>query len=172
MDWIFDNFQIVALVALAMASWFKSRMDAKAAEREEQQAREEMAERGEVDQDFGPEEVWREIMAKPEPPPLYRTVPPPVTAAVFEAEAELKRQAEIQERLRQLRETKAVTTGGAAATRTRSATQQTGFHAPAAARGGLRGAVSSRSEIRRAVILREILGPPLALRQPAADRSM
>jgi hypothetical protein len=91
---------------------------------------------------------------------------------VFEAEAELKRQAEIQERLRQLRETKAVTTGGAAATRTRTATQQTGFHAPAAARGGLRGAVRSRSEIRRAVILREILGPPLALRQPAADRSM
>jgi len=172
MDWIFDNFHIVALVALAMASWFKTRMDAKAAEREEQQAREEMAKRGEVEEyDFGPDEPWQEVLMQPElpPPPLFRTNPPPVPTKVFDTDAELKRQMELQERLRQAREIRAVTTGGAAATRTRTASKQTGYAAPGV-RHGLREIVRKRSEIRRAVVLREILGPPLALRQRAADR--
>ncbi len=168
MDWIFDNFQIVALVALAMASWFKSRMDAKAAEREEQRAREEMAERGEVEEsDFGPGEPWQEVLTRPEPaqpPPLFRVSPPPVPVAVFDTDAELKRQMELQERLRQARESKAVTTGGAAATRKLTASKQTGY-AAAGVRNGLREIVRKRGEIRRAVVLREILGPPLALRQ-------
>lgn len=168
MDWIFDNFQIVALVALAMASWFKSRMDAKAAEREEQQAREEMAERGEVEEyDFGPGEPWQEVLMPPEfppPPPLFRASPPPVPAVVVDTDAELKRQMELQERLRQAREGKVVTTGGAAATRKLTASKQTGY-AAAGVRNGLREIVRKRSEVRRAVVLREILGPPLALRQ-------
>jgi ribosomal protein L12E/L44/L45/RPP1/RPP2 len=174
MDWIFDNFQIVALVALAMASWFKSRMDAKAAEREEQRAREEMAERGEVEEsDFGPDEPWQEVLTRPEPaqpPPLFRANPPPVPVAVFDTDAELKRQMELQERLRQARESKAVTTGGAAATRKLTASKQTGY-AAAGVRNGLREIVRKRGEIRRAVVLREILGPPLALRQESHTSS-
>ncbi len=172
MDWIFDNFQIVALVALALASWFKTRMDAKAAEREEQRAREEMAERGEVEEyDFGPAEPWQEELMQPElpaPPPLFRMSPPPVPAVVIDTGAELKRQMEMQERLREVRENRAVTTGGAAATRKLTASKQTGYASPGV-RHGLREIARKRSEIRRAIVLREILGPPLALRRAAAN---
>jgi hypothetical protein len=89
--------------------------------------------------------------------------PPPLPAAAIEAEAELKRQLLIQERLRELRETKAVTTGGATTTRNRTATQQPGYTASVVP-VGLHGVLRKRSEIRRAVILREVLGPPLGLR--------
>jgi type IV secretory pathway VirB10-like protein len=166
MDWIFDNFQILAIVGIALASWLKARSDAKAAEREERRAREEMSEPDE--EIFGPGEPWNEPQQwapPPMPPPLVvkpRT-PPPLPAVAQEAETELKRQMQLQERLRELRESKAVTSGGAAATRTRTATQQTGYTASAIP-GGLGGFLRKRSEIRRAVILREVLGPPLGLR--------
>jgi hypothetical protein len=165
MDWIFDNFQILAIVGIALASWLKARSDAKAAKREEQETRRELEEPEDV---FGPEQEWREPQQwspPPMPPPLVVTprTPPPIPAAAMEVEAELKRQMQMQERLRELRETKAVTSGGAAATRTRAATQQTGYTASAVPIG-LRGVLRKRGEIRRAVILREILGPPLGLR--------
>ena len=158
MDWIFDNFQILALVGLALASWLKSRVDAKAAEREEQEARRELENPEEY---FGPDEAWGAPHQPSVPPPLVRTVPPPVP--VFETEAELKRQMEIQERLRQIRETKAVTSGGAAATRARTKEAK----APKTASAvpvGLRGALRNHGQVRRAVVMREILGPPLGLR--------
>ncbi len=166
MDWIFDNFQIVALIALALASWLKTRMDAKAAEREERRGREEMPEGEDV---FGPDEEWRipEVPAPSVPPPLVKVSPPPIPMAAFEAgreaEAVLKHQMDLQERLRQIRDTKAVTSGGAAATRSRTASQQTGYVQPLAS-AGLRGALRSSSQSRRAIVLREILGPPLGLR--------
>ena len=40
MDWIFDHFQIVLIIALAFASWLKSRHEAKQAEREAREAAE------------------------------------------------------------------------------------------------------------------------------------
>jgi hypothetical protein len=166
MDWIFDNFQIVALVALALASWFKSRMDAKAAEREEREARRELEEPEDV---FGPQEEWREVLPAPMvPPPLVKVNPPPARVVTYEAasetEAELKHQMDLQERLRQIRETKAVTTGGAAATRARSVSRQTSQKSTPTAPVSLRGALHNRGQLRRAILLREILGPPLALR--------
>ena len=84
-------------------------------------------------------------------------------SAVVDTGAELKRQMDMQQRLRDLRESKAVTTGGAAATRKLTASKQTGY-AAGGVRSGLREVVRQRSEIRRAIVLREILGPPLALR--------
>ena len=161
MDWIFDNFQILAIVGLALASWLKSRADAKAAEREEQEARRELEEPEEI---FGPDEAWGapyQEPAYPAPPPLVRVVPPPVPA--FEAEAELKRQMDMQERLRQLRETKAVTSGGAAVTRARTKDAKAAKTATAVP-VGLRGALRNHGQVRRAIVMREILGPPLGLR--------
>ena len=158
MDWIFDNFQILAIVGLALASWLKKRADDKAAEREEQEARRELEEPEEI---FGPYEAWGAPYQQPAPPPLVRVAPPPIP--VFETEGELKRQMEMQERLRQLRETKAVTSGGAAATRARTKDGKTTKTA-AAVPVGLRGALRNHGEIRRAIIMREILGPPLGLR--------
>jgi hypothetical protein len=162
MDWIFDNFQILALVGLALASWLKARSDAKATEREEQEARRELEEPEEF---FGRGENW-EMPRRPEPapsvpPPLVRKAPPPIPA--FETDRELKRQMEIQERLREIRETKAVTTGGAAVTRARTKSAKA---TKPAIKGpvSLRAALRNRGQVRRAVLLREILGPPLGLR--------
>jgi hypothetical protein len=180
MNWIFDNFQILALIALAFASWLKHRMDTKAAEREERDAREQMS--GPPDYEE-PEEDWQipEREYRPLVPPPLRPAqqPPPMPAvaqeAQAEAEAELQRQLQIQERLRQMRETKTVTTGGAAVTRARTAAKQS---SPPTSAGtatttgtGLRAALRNRPQIRRAVIMREILGPPLALRDRTADSS-
>jgi hypothetical protein len=158
MDWIFDNFQILALVGLALASWLKSRADAKAAEREEQEARREFENPEEY---FGPDEAWGAPHQPSVPPPLVRAVPPPIPA--YDTQAELKRQMEMQERLRQLRETKAVTTGGAAVTRARTKDAKT-IKPLSAVPVGLRGALRNHGEVRRAVVMREILGPPLGLR--------
>ena len=167
MDWIFDHFQLVVVIALAVASWFKHRMDAKAAEREEHEAREQMPDQEDV---FGPDEEWRlpQEQTMPAPPPLVRANPPPMPMAQYEANQEtaaaLKHQADLQERLRQLRETKATTTGGASATRARVAASQSHAKPSAAAKIGLRSALRNPKEIRRAIVMREILGPPLGLR--------
>lgn len=169
MDWIFDNFQILALVGLAAASWFKTRMDAKAAEREAQREREEEG-------DQAPEESWQEMSKIPEapqppplmerrPPPLVISSPPPMTAVLpnFETDAELKRQVDLQERLRQARADKAVTTGGAAVTRARN-TAKTTTQLAITSQASLRSMLFDRRMLRRAFVLREVLGPPLAMR--------
>lgn len=166
MDWIFDNFQILAIVGLALASWLKSRADAKAAEREEQEARRELENPEEF---FGPDEAWGAPHQPSVPPPLVRTVPPPLVRSspppipVVDVDGELKRQMDMQERLRQIRETKAVTSGGAAVTRARTKDAKHPKAAPAVP-AGLRGALRDHGQVRRAVIMREILGPPLGLR--------
>lgn len=159
MDWISDHFQILALVGLALASWLKSRSDAKALEREEREARRELEEQPE--EVFGPGEAWIKPISQPAPPPLVRAIPPPVP--VFETEAELKRQMEMQERLRQIRETKAVTSGGAAATRARTKDAKAP-NTKTAVPASLRGALRNHGQVRSAIIMREILGPPLGLR--------
>jgi hypothetical protein len=173
MDWIFDNFQIVALVGLALASWLKSRADAKAAEREEREARRELEEPVDI---FGPAEEWREVQPAPMvPPPLVKVKPQPGRVVTYEAanetETELKHQMDLQERMRQLRETKAVTTGGAAVTRARSTSRQTAQKSTSTAPISLRGALHNRGQLRRAMVMREILGPPLALRQESPASS-
>jgi hypothetical protein len=174
MDWIFDNFQIVALVGLALASWLKSRMDAKAAEQEERRAREEMEEGGEI---FGPPESWEEedrgsfpVPPIPVfPPPLPHLEPPVLPATGRSAEAAqreqtaLQHQLDLQERFRQLREAKAVTTGGAAVTRARSDARRNPQAATQPA--SFKKLLKDRSSIRRAVVLREILGPPISMRK-------
>jgi hypothetical protein len=163
MDWIFDNFQILALVGLALASWLKSRADAKAAEREAREARKELEEPEELP---GPGEILREVIRRatqPEPPPLARTAPPPLgpapPPALPPAEMELKRQRDLQERLRQIREAKAAASGGTTASRKRKAAKTL-----SSAPSGLRAALHERGQVRRAIVLREILGPPLGMR--------
>ena len=168
MDWIFEHFQILALVGLALASWLKARSDAKAAEREERRAREEMAEPPE-EEIFGDAEEWQEPQWPTPPPPLVRSVPPPYPAEAViqpaaESEAVLKRQFEMQERLRQLRESKVATTGGAAATRARNLPAEAAGKPAAAAGSALKAALRDRNQTRRAILMREILGPPLGLR--------
>ncbi len=162
MDWIIDHFQVVVVIALVFASWLKHRIDAKAAEREENQLPREMDEQ---EYDFGPAENWPQPMPSV-PPPLVRQVPPPLVRQGMddrENAAQLKRQQDLQERLRQIRETKTTTTGGAAATRTRVAAAQSHAKPILAGKTSIRETLRNPGETRRAVIMREILGPPPGL---------
>ena len=175
MKWLFEHFQIVVLIGFALVSLAKRRKDLAQAEEEERRAREEMAEDAEV-LGSGPE---RQIPLPSVPPPVARQLPPlvvkkaapplaragqavPVSSA---ADARiLKQQQELMARLQQIRDTKATTTGGAAATRSRvSAAQRHPAAAPVAI-SGLRASLHHRKDIRRAIVLREILGPPVGLR--------
>lgn len=165
MDWLTDNFQIVVLVLLGFAGWMKSRMEPKD---EGQEPPEESYDEGEV---FIPEEEWQQIPADPSvPPPLVLTGPPPIPspAAAFEAareaDAALKHQNDLAERLRQIRENKATTTGGAAATRARLAAAKAPPKAVAAVSMGLRSRLHDKGELRRAFVLKEILALPLSQR--------
>lgn len=173
MNWLFDNFQIVALVGLAFASWLKHRFDAKMAEREEREARN--APPQDPDQSFEPEETWTNPYEPAQPyvpPPLPHTPPPlPVTEPPLrhsresEAAAVLQRQQEMQERFRRVKEARATTSGGAAATRARLASSQTGaIPVVLSATPSIRSTLRNPSEVRRAIVMKEILGPPVSLR--------
>ena len=93
---------------------------------------------------------------------------------MFEPSAEqtamLQRQQDLQNQLQQLKEQRkaATTTGGAAVTSARAlaAIQRGGGKAATAPikKAGLKASLRRRSEIRRAVVMREILGPPVGLR--------
>ncbi len=183
MDWFFDNFQILALVALAFASWLKHRSDAKAAEREQKEPRQEM---DELPDWFEDEETWqvprpqeppplvRRVEAM-QPPPLYRQAPPPVPEMA--GNAELQRQEELHERLREMREKRE--SSARQAKQAKEARQAREARQPKLAREArlpgekpvfafksrLRASLHQRSQIRQAVLLREILGPPVALRR-------
>ena len=168
MDWIFDHFQIVVLIAVVIGSLVKRYFEAKVAERE---ARDEMPDEGEI---FDAGEAWQPPESPPQPsvpPPLvWQASPPPLRdvpaqhSREFEAELILKRQREMQDRIRQIKESKATTSGGASATRTRVAAEQSNAKPVVAAKAGLRQALRNPAEVRRAVVMREILGPPLGLR--------
>lgn len=168
MNWILDNLQIVIIVVLALGSWLSSRMEAK------KKAQEEM----EYEETYEPEPEPIP-MPRPQasvPPPLVRpvlrqTLPPelPTAAARYEAAAEaaavLKHQRDLEERLRQIRETKTNTTGGAAATRNRLASKGQPTPRPSAATlPSIRSSIRKRSELRRDIVMREVLGSPLGLR--------
>lgn len=175
MQWIFENFQVVAVVFLIVGSLVKRFLEAKA---EERQARERMDEEREEDV-FGPDEEWRTPadpapsvpppLGRQSPPPLFRQAPSPPALPVEDSDIDLilQRQREMEERLRQHKAAKsgssrATTTGGAAATQDRMNPRRPG--SPAERAGSLRAALKNREETRRAVVLREVLGPPLGLR--------
>jgi hypothetical protein len=162
MDWIIEHLQVVVVIAVVFASWLKQRLDAKAAEREQNLPPWEMLDQ---EYDFGPAENWQQPMPSV-PPPLVSQIPPPLVRQVMddrENAAQLKRQHDLQERLRQIRETKTTTTGGAAATRTRVAAAQSHAKPILAAKTSIRETLRNPEETRRAVIMREILGPPPGL---------
>ena len=157
MKWLFEHFQIVVIVVVALASLVKRRQDMAQAAEDERQAREDMADEGELT-GHGSE---RSIFQPSGPPPLARQLP---QAGLSDEALILRQQREIQERLLQIRETKATTTGGAAATRNRVSAAQRHPKAAQLAKTGLRSSLHHRQDIRRAIVLREVLGPPLGLR--------
>ena len=166
MDWISDNFQIVLLVLLGIGSMVKSFYEkAKGSSNDG-----EMDDPGEV---FMPDQSYRKSqqpIGPAVPPPLARTAtPPPIRMAGYDAEVAnetakaLKHQQHLAERMRQIRENKATTTGGASATRARIAAK--GVAKPLILTSlTLRRRLRDPAEVRRAFVMREILDPPVGLR--------
>jgi hypothetical protein len=159
MDWIIDNIQIVVLILLGIGSWIKARMDAKSAESEETT----------IDSEPVPPFVPERKSAPSVPPPLERAARPPILPSVAAEEAAreeavaLKHQQELEARLRQIRETKATTSGGAAATRARIAAKKSATSTKLIS-PTLRSRLRDPKEMRRAIVMREILDPPVGLR--------
>lgn len=172
MDWIFDNIQIVGVALVVIFSLLKQIHEAKQEERKKQEAPED-----DGDAWIPPPRLPRKQPAPsiPVPPKLDspRRVPqvrgvttpdaPPMSASMTEAASALQRQQEMMDRLQRAKEAKAqrvktVETHGGK--RAHSATPA----GTASARTSLRATLGKRSEIRRAVVLREILGPPVGLR--------
>lgn len=164
MDWIFDHFQIVILIALGIGSVVKSLLESKARQKQES---EEEYDPGEV---FAPDDEYRPPAMPSVPPPITRQIVPPPQrksgydeAVAIETAKALKHQRELAERLRQIRETKATTTGGAAATRARISAKGAA-KPPAQVPVSIRRSLRDPREVRRAFVMREILDPPVSLR--------
>lgn len=225
MDLLFENFGFLLIIGVALASWLKSRIEAKQEEQAERRAREEMARHFEELEDRpirkAPPPVARQRDANPrqakspEPPPLreiFREViesavgPPPFTTTdkrndddraydnepapwasfqhsdASQSEIEdvehdslespmLKRQREMQERLAEIKKEAAQYKGkvaGARETQRRLARKNQPEEALVPL-GSLRGTLKDKRQVRRAIILREILDQPVGLR-PASQK--
>lgn len=161
MDWIFDNLQIVVLVLLGIGSMVKSIFDAKAKQAAERETEWQPPSEVPLDDDTS--------YRKNQPTVPQPLTPPPLRPAGYDAEVAneaakaLKHQHDLAERLRQIRETKTTTSGGASATRARIAAKGTAKplkQTPLTVRGRLR----DPAEVRQAFVMREILDPPVGLR--------
>lgn len=161
MQWIFDHFQIVVIIAVIVGSLAKQFLEAKAAER---RAREEQNE-GDI---FDPGEDWQPQYPQPSPsvpPPLVRNVPPPLARSatppplVSDTEALLKRQQDMQDRLKQIKEAKVYTQAPKMTSPNAKRAKSKGATSPT-----LTGALRDRNQVRRAFVMREILGPPVGLK--------
>ncbi len=165
MDWIFEHFQIVVLVLLGIGSMVKSMFDAKAKQAAERETEGHPMPEVPLDDDTS----YRKTQPAA-PPSLTRPAsPPPLRMAGYDAEVAnetakaLKHQQDLAARLRQIRETKATTTGGASATRARIAAKGVAKlvkQTPLT----LRRRLHDPAEVRQALVMREIFGPPVGLR--------
>ncbi len=188
MKWVLDHLQLIIAAAGAVAWWLNQRRQAQAADEPKPHPEvtfddPELAERTRRIR----EEIQRKIeeraraytqpqptIARPEPvapPPIIREVvrrqveARPFSAATAHLEAErtaeiLEQQATLAEKLRQATEMKA-----AALRRVQYENQiSSGDQAAVVARGALSEDLRNPDALRRAFILREILGPPVALR--------
>jgi len=163
MNWILEHFQIIALIALGVGSVLKSTLEKKGKQQSEQE-------------DNGSEEVFApdEVVNKPPLPDhvgqdVQQRVPPPLrelgydAAVADEAAKALKHQQDLANKLQKLRDNKATTTGGAAVTRARvmSKGSKMPHSMPALT---IRARLRSRQEIRAALVMSEVLAPPVGLR--------
>jgi hypothetical protein len=167
MDWIFDHLQIVVLIALGFGTWVKSRMDRARAAQEERTAPVEMAGEEEV---FGPATGWPQVPAPTVPPPLVRASPPPLKRQSMPPAMPVEPyRAPVMAKAAPANmppgpASKATTVGGAAATRTRVSAAQTHIQSGQSRKAGLHASLNHRKAIRHAIVMREILGPPVGLR--------
>ena len=169
MNWILDNFQIVLLVALAFASWLKTRHDNKKAEEEQDHLPDPTVWEDEEEDDWNPPAMppplprEQEGYARPQemrmdPPP----VPVPVQQMVEREEMTelLERQKEIEEEFRRIRQAKPAPPMPTLKKRE----NREPWGQEEVRQGPFAKALRNRSAVRKAVVLREILGPPVGMR--------
>ena len=183
MEWVLDHLQILFLVAIAVMAILQ-RLKKAAGNAEsgpaaqvdpEEEARtrriqEEIRRRIMERRGLAPAEPQaRDITSQPTPfpaaPPMieevrrFRVEPPPVATAdaeaVRRAAAELKRQQELNERIRELDAARRARAATAAEPARISLAAPADQHLPD---------LHSHTGLRRAIVLREILGPPVGLR--------
>ncbi len=183
MHWIFDNLQVVFALAAAFAYWLSQRKR----EAEENAAGREESDGPEGPRDFGvdieeaertrriQEEIRRKIAqrmghepAPVAPPPLVRefapAVPPVVVTSVptYAAanEALLQRQRDLAEQLQAAEAARRA----ARRSRTSAAMAQTSPNRGPETAGSWKEQLRGKDSLRRAIVLREVLGPPVGLR--------
>ena len=156
MNWIFEHIQLVIVLAVVGVTLVGKVLEAiRGTKPAPDTTLEEL---------FGPEEDAEPVARRPtaavprqaaSPPPL-RQVRLPVDLGAMATE--LERQHELQERLRKIRDAKAPAAAAVAAVVAPMVVKRPTISS------GLKGQLRSSKELRRAVILREILGPPVGLR--------
>lgn len=184
MDWVFDNLNIIAFLAAGIAYWLNSMRQAKEEARQEREAAELEDYREESYQPPPQAEVFLPPPATPPPlpgpplvrpprgapelaPTLRRTPSQQLTMAQDAYQAELDRQKALEERLVSLRQSREKRGGGAShmkrALANRGAEQTIG-KSEALTSPGIRARLRDRTEAKRAIVMREILGTPVGMR--------
>ena len=173
MNWLLEHSQIMVVMAVIIATIVKRRIDTVAARRE---LRRESQKPANPQEDRPPPPpVGQPPLVRAAPPRLPRPAASPARPALEVAghAATLRRQVDLEEQLRRINErttalATAAITGGATTTRNRVLTATKHHHrhtpAPPVSKAGLTEFLRHRKDLRRAILLREILGPPLGLR--------
>ncbi|MGD9417923.1 MAG: hypothetical protein Q7R22_003205 [Verrucomicrobiota bacterium JB025] len=173
-DFIFEHFGILAIIGVAFASWLKARKEAKELAEFEEEARREIIEQpGEPVWQFPQPSVpppLRDVPAEPAPaeylpppltpPPLEQPKPSFLDDDVYdEVEAVLERQRELEKSLRKIKAAKQAKLADEPNRdiHHQSQRQQTKL-------SPLSAALQDQRQLRRAIILREVLGAPVGLR--------
>lgn len=164
MDWIFDHFTLVVFIVVSLASFLKSALDARKRQRD---AEPDTPPAPPTEDWFGPAEDWQppSTPTRQQPTATLPTVkvifpsPPPSTSPAL-GPASLQ---DIQPILSQAQEKRTVTSGGAAATQQRVASSAR--HPGQPATPSFKRSLRLPKDLRRAIISKEILDSPLALRR-------
>ena len=166
MDWIFEHGNIVLILLLAFASWVKARMDKKAEEEDETADPTVWEdEKDEWTPPSVPPPLERREAEPFVPPPLVRNeprpaVPPPLPPAMETVDVSdvLEQQRKLEEEFGRIRRAKQ------ARPMPQPKTRQRKTHDRAAPPTTFTKMLRDKSAVRRAVVLREVLGPPVGMR--------
>jgi hypothetical protein len=146
MSWILENLQIVVALAAGIAYWLNNMRQARETAREREEAPVDLEEI------FGPDFDFGKVEPAATPPPLPRV-----------DDGEILRQQQLQERIRTVRENKAANRSSTEVVRSWQQKKDQPKKADMSP-NSIRSRLKVPGEIRKAVIMREILGPPAGLR--------
>ena len=153
-DFVFEHIEKIVIGVIAVAVWIVGKIKENQAQKEETWEPQE--------EDYLPEDYRTS-----QPPPLYPatgSAPPPLPQSQYMAadDSELERQRKMQERLRSIREKKGPAPKQATPKRVAKPKPQSAptLVSPSKVRDRLR----DRKELRRAIVMNEILNPPVSLR--------